>query len=63
MDSTLLRLWNELSDEAVIYLETLDDVVLEANGQTILEQLKHSLSTKPAALTVASVNVWKTLKA
>ncbi|RVG14927.1 ABC-three component system protein [Sinorhizobium meliloti] len=59
----LLRLWNELSDEAVIYLETLDDVVLEANGQTILEQLKHSLSTKPAALTVASINVWKTLKA
>ncbi|MDF2621687.1 MAG: hypothetical protein K0S00_4346 [Xanthobacteraceae bacterium] len=59
----LLRLWNETSFEAVIYLETLDDVVLEANGQTILEQLKHSLSTKPDAITVASVNVWKTLKA
>ncbi|PWB84658.1 MAG: hypothetical protein C3F11_00125 [Methylocystaceae bacterium] len=59
----LLRLWNETSFEAVIYLETLDDVVLDANGQTILEQLKHSLSTKPEAITVASVNVWKTLKA
>lgn len=59
----LLRLWNETSFEAVIYLETLDDVVLEANGQTILEQLKHSLSTKPDAITVASVNVWKTFKA
>ncbi|PBC04287.1 ABC-three component system protein [Mesorhizobium sp. WSM3860] len=59
----LLRLWNESSFEAVIYLETLDDVVLEVNGQTILEQLKHSLSTKPDAVTVASVNVWKTLKA
>jgi len=59
----LLRLWNEPSLEAAIYLETLDDVVLEATGQTILEQLKHSLSTKPAAITVASVNVWKTLKA
>jgi hypothetical protein len=59
----LLRLWNETSFEAVIYLETLDDVVLEANGQTILEQLKHSLSTKPPALTLSSVNVWKTLKA
>lgn len=59
----LLRLWKETSFEAVIYLETLDDVVLEANGQTILEQLKHSLSAKPDAITVASVNVWKTLKA
>lgn len=59
----LLRLWNETSFEAVIYLETLDDVVLEANGQTILEQLKHSLSAKPDAITVASVNVWKTFKA
>jgi hypothetical protein len=59
----LLRLWNEKSLEAVIYLETLDDVVLEANGQTILEQLKHSLATKPEAITLASVNLWKTLKA
>lgn len=59
----LIRLWNETSFEAVVYLETLDDVVLEANGQTILEQLKHSLSAKPDAITVASVNVWKTLKA
>lgn len=59
----LLRLWNETSFEAVIYLETLDDVVLETNGQTILEQLKHSLSTKPDTITLASVNVWKTLKA
>lgn len=59
----LLRLWKETSFEAVIYLETLDDVVLKANGQTILEQLKHSLSTKPPTVTVASVNLWKTLKA
>lgn len=59
----LLRLWNETVDDAVIYLETLDDVTLESNGVTILEQLKHSLSDKPANLTVASVNVWKTLKA
>lgn len=59
----LLRLWREQGDEAVIHLETLDDVVLEANGQMILEQLKHSLSAKPDAITVASLNVWKTLKA
>ncbi|EFG85404.1 hypothetical protein F1645_13790 [Novacetimonas hansenii] len=60
----LLRLWNEATyEDAVIYLETLDDVVLESNDQTILEQLKHSLSKNPAAITVASVNLWKTLKA
>lgn len=58
----LLRLWNETADDAVIYLETLDDVTLEFNGQTILEQLKHSLLSKPANLTLASVNLWKTLK-
>lgn len=59
----LLRLWNEAVDDAVIYLETLDDVTLESNGETILEQLKHSLAAKPANLTLASVNLWKTLKA
>ncbi|AYF32699.1 hypothetical protein CUU95_02160 [Vreelandella alkaliphila] len=59
----LLRLWNEESYEAAVYIETLDDVVLEANGQTILEQLKHSLLKNPPAITLASVNLWKTLKA
>ncbi|QDH17375.1 ABC-three component system protein [Swingsia samuiensis] len=59
----LLRLWNEAVDDAVIYLETLDDVTLESKGETILEQLKHSLSAKPANLTLTSVNLWKTLKA
>ncbi|WP_124466855.1 ABC-three component system protein [Burkholderia cepacia] len=59
----LLRLWNETVDDAVIYLETLDDVTLESNGETILEQLKHSLSAKPANLTLTSVSVWKTFKA
>nr|WP_025827781.1 ABC-three component system protein [Acetobacter persici] len=59
----LLRLWNEAVDDAVIYLETLDDVMLESNGETILEQLKHSLAAKPANLTLTSVNLWKTLKA
>ena len=59
----LLRLWNETDDDATIYLETLDDVVLEVKGQTILEQLKHSLSEKPPSITISSVNLWKTLKA
>jgi len=59
----LLRLWKDSSDDATVHLETLDDVVLESNGQVILEQLKHSLAVKPPAITLASVNVWKTLKA
>jgi hypothetical protein len=59
----LVLLWQEADDDAVIYLETLDDVVLVANGDTLLEQLKHSLKTKPPSLTVASLQLWKTLKA
>lgn len=59
----LVRLWKETSDEATIFLETLDDVVLEANGEVILEQLKHSLAEKPKAITISSVNLWKTIKA
>jgi hypothetical protein len=59
----LVLLWHEVDDDAVVYLETLDDVVLVANGDTFLEQLKHSLKTKPPSLTVASLQLWKTLKA
>jgi hypothetical protein len=59
----LVLLWLEVDDDAVVYLETLDDVVLVANGDTFLEQLKHSLKAKPPSLTVASLPLWKTLKA
>ncbi|MGY4332293.1 hypothetical protein ACVWWG_006710 [Bradyrhizobium sp. LB7.2] len=59
----LVLLWHEADDDAVVYLETLDDVVLVANGDTLLEQLKHSLKAKPPSLTVASLQLWKTLKA
>lgn len=59
----LLLLWREVDDDAVIYLETLDDVVLVANGDTLLEQLKHSLKAKPPAITITSLQLWKTLKA
>jgi hypothetical protein len=59
----LLLLWREADDDAVIYLETLDDVVLVASGDTLLEQLKHSLKAKPRPLTIASLALWKTLKA
>lgn len=59
----LMLLWREPDDDAVIYLETLDDVVLIAGGATLLEQLKHSLKDKPNSLSIASLQLWKTLKA
>lgn len=59
----LVLLWQEVDDDAIVYLETLDDVVLVANGDTFLEQLKHSLKAKPPSLTLASLQLWKTLKA
>lgn len=58
----LLALWRQSSDDASILIENLDDVELVANGQTLLEQLKHTLSDKPAPLTLKSVSLWKTLR-
>lgn len=58
----LLLLWRDADDDATVWVETLDDVVLASNGDTILEQLKHTLKTKPVPLTIASKNVWRTLK-
>lgn len=59
----LLLLWRHGDDDAVIHIETLDDVVLDTRGGPILEQLKHSLKANPPAITIASVPLWKTLKA
>lgn len=58
----LLLLWRESNDDAQVFIETLDDVVLVVDGQTLLEQLKHSLAIKPTPLTIKSVSLWKTLK-
>lgn len=56
-------LWREPDDEAVVLIETLDDVVLVASGQTLLDQLKHSLANPPSPITIKSVSLWKTLRA
>lgn len=62
-------LWGLLSivkashDDAAVCLERLDDVEILTNGQSLLSQLKHSLIKKPAAVTLSSVALWKTLKA
>ena len=59
----LLMLWRATDDDAAILIETLDDVVLVATSQTLLEQLKHTLAAKPPPLTLKSVSLWKTLRA
>lgn len=59
----LLKLWRENNDDAAILIETLDDVVLVANGQTLLEQLKHTLSKKSSPISLKSASLWKTLRA
>lgn len=59
----LLCIVKTTDDDAAVCLERLDDVELQLNGQTLLNQLKHSLSKKPKPVTITSVSLWKTLKA
>lgn len=59
----LLCIVKATDDDAAVCLERLDDVEILANGQPLLTQLKHSLSKKPAPVTISSVSLWKTLKA
>lgn len=59
----LRTLLDHSHDDATVCVETLDDVVLQSSGQTLLTQLKHSLSADPAAVTLASRPLWRTLKA
>ena len=59
----LLSILRASQDDAAVCLERLDDVEILTNGQSLLSQLKHSLSKKPATVTLSSVALWKTLKA
>jgi len=59
----LLCIVKATDDDAAVCLERLDDVEVEINGQTLLNQLKHSLSKKPKPVTISSISLWKTLKA
>ena len=59
----LLCIVKATDDDAAVCLERLDDVEVEINGQTLLNQLKHSLSKKPKPVTISSASLWKTLKA
>jgi hypothetical protein len=59
----LLCIVRASDDDAAVCLERLDDVEILANGQPLLAQLKHSLSERPASVTISSASLWKTLKA
>ena len=59
----LLSIVRASNDDAAVCLERLDDVEILTNGQSLLSQLKHSLGKKPAAVTLSSSALWKTLKA
>lgn len=59
----LLSIVRASHDDAAVCLERLDDVEIFTNGQSLLSQLKHSLSKKPAPVTLSSSALWKTLKA
>ena len=59
----LLSILRTFHDDAAVCLERLDDVEILTNGQSLLSQLKHSLSKKPAAVSLSSIALWKTLKA
>ncbi|MDO7216986.1 hypothetical protein Q5M47_16450 [Acinetobacter nosocomialis] len=51
------------TDNAAVSIETLDDVQLNENGESLLFQLKHSIKIKPTPLTIKSKSLWKTFKA
>ncbi|MBK8257626.1 MAG: hypothetical protein IPK82_33770 [Polyangiaceae bacterium] len=59
----LLTLLRRDTDDAVIGVEQLDDVVLNADGQTLLFQLKHSIRAVPPPVTLKSRALWSSLKA
>jgi len=50
------------TDEAAVVVERLDDIELKADGQTLLYQLKHSISAKPPAITLRARPIWRTIK-
>ncbi|WP_026143400.1 ABC-three component system protein [Xanthomonas sacchari] len=59
----LLAAVKAVEDDATVCLERLDDVEIVLNGKSLLVQLKHSLSKKPKGVSLASVALWKTLRA
>lgn len=58
----LVTLISLTTDDAAVAVERLDDVEVIADGNTLLYQLKHSMSVAPPPVTLASRALWKTIK-
>lgn len=58
----LVTLIAQTTDDAAVVVERLDDVELKVDGNTMLYQLKHSMSETPPPVTLASRALWKTVK-
>lgn len=52
----------QITDDAAVVVERLDDVELNVDGNTLLYQLKHSMSKTPPPITLFSRALWKTIK-
>lgn len=50
------------TDDAAVAVERLDDVEVNADGNTLLYQLKHSISATPPPVTLSSRALWRTVK-
>lgn len=50
------------ADDAAVAVERLDDVELNADGRTLLYQLKHSISGTPPPITMKARALWRTVK-
>lgn len=50
------------ADSAAVVVERLDDVEFKVDGNTMLYQLKHSISETPPPVTLGSRALWKTIK-
>ncbi|MDC0713008.1 hypothetical protein POL68_31390 [Stigmatella sp. ncwal1] len=58
----LLTLLSQDTDNAAVGIEQLDDVELSIDSQTLLYQLKHSISAAPPPITLKSKALWRTMK-
>lgn len=58
----LLELFASNDDEAAVAVEALDDIQLNLNGQTLIEQVKHSIKPNPSPITIKSKELWATLR-
>jgi hypothetical protein len=58
----LLILLEQVSDDAAVGIEQLDDIALKADGRDLLYQLKHSIAAKPSPVGIKSRSLWRTMK-